>query len=56
MTVEREREKKKEILVCNGEWEKYKGKLEEEIQEFGEQMKYEKLEKAIQQASKHSEI
>ena len=52
MTAEKEKEKKKEMIRCNGNWEKFNDTLKSEVLSFGKKIKYQSLEESIQKASK----
>ena len=52
MTAEKEIAKKREIITCNGNWEKFNSTLKEEINSYQKKPNYETVEKSIQRASK----
>ena len=52
MKPAREKKRKKEILLCNGEWEKFRETLILDLNEVQRDMSYEKLEKVLKSASK----
>ena len=51
MTVEKEKEKKRETIRCNGNWEKFNNTLKSDIQSYPEKVNYSMLEKSIRKAS-----
>ena len=52
MKAEKEEEKKRETIRCNGNWEKFNTTLSNDIQSYKKKADYDMLEKSIQKASK----